>query len=193
MPLAIFPILSCFPNYSYFGLVFPFFLCLSLFSHFSSFGLALPFFLFWPCFPIFPILATFSLFFLFRCAMLHRVVCRHFLSVNGPRNRLLLHYKHQTASFILCQKNRRDWWLRTDICPVEYYDVIRHGVNSRQTMLRWSCLLLMKNMLLPPQIPMHVWSSCHLKSEVNQGVKRLGSEGCRQIRSNVFYWEGRYL
>ena len=102
----------CFSSFLFWP-CFPFFLCLSLFSHFSSFGLVLLFFLFWPCFPIFPILATFSLFFLFRCAMLHRVVCRHFLSVNGPRNRLLLHYKHQTAPFLLYQKmgGIGDWGL----------------------------------------------------------------------------------
>ena len=102
-----------FPIYSLLLALFFQFPLLFLFSHFSSFGLVLPFFLFWSCFPIFLILAMFSLFFLFRCAMLHRVVCRHFLSVNGPRNRLLLQYKHQTASFLLYQKlgGIGDWGL----------------------------------------------------------------------------------
>ena len=72
MPLATFPIWSCFPDYSAFGhvfpfssfgLVFPFFFAwpcfpifplLALSSHFSSFGLVFPFFLFWPVYPIFP-------------------------------------------------------------------------------------------------------------------------------------------
>ena len=122
------PIWSCFPDYSAFGHVFPFssfalvffawpcfpiFPLLALFSHFSLLGLVFLFFLYWPCPPIFHLLALFShfsyfacfpYFSLFRCAMLHRVVCRHFLSVNGPRNRLLLHYKHHTASFLLYQK-----------------------------------------------------------------------------------------
>ena len=105
--------LFCFwPCFSLF-LFCPCFLCLALFSYFSSIGLVLPFFIFWPCFPIFPILACLPYFSLFRCAMLHRVVCRHFLSVNGPRNRLLLQYKHQTASFLLYQKmgGIGDWGL----------------------------------------------------------------------------------
>ena len=59
------------------------------------------------CFPYFSFLRTlFFPIFPGWCAMLRGVVCGHFLSANGARNRLLLQYTHPTVQLSIVQKQK---------------------------------------------------------------------------------------